>query len=138
MSEVNDKKVLALKDEIEKRRKALKKPVIDLKTNCKLDFKGVTYYLNVSDSIELTRILVELNSYVLSAKDLKINLDEVILSNYKINDWISDVSSKLELCKFRQTEKELEDLEKKLDRLLSSEKRTEMALENIENTLKNM
>ncbi len=125
----NDERVLQLKEIISKKKEELKsfKRFAPL-TNCVLDLEGQKYNLNVLQLNDLQLLLVRLNMYLISAKDLNIELE---IAGYNISDWITDIKSKIEILEFKKKESELKTLELKLDRMLSDEKRTELELDEI-------
>ena len=129
MATKNDERVLQLKEIIEKKKLELKgvKKFTPL-TNCVLDLEGQKYNLNVLQLNDLQILLVRLNMYVISAKDLDINLD---ISGYNIAEWITDIKCKIEVFEYKKKETELKGLEAKLDKMLSDEKKTELELDEI-------
>lgn len=129
MATKNDERVLQLKEIIDKKKLELKcaKRFIPL-TNCVLDLEGQKYNLNVLQFNDLQMLLVRLNMYLMSAKDLGINLE---ISGYNIAEWITDVKCKIEIFEYKQKEAELKTLEAKLDKMLSDEKKTELELNEI-------
>lgn len=125
----NDERVLHLKEIIDKKKLELKgaKKFTPL-TNCILDLEGQKYNLNVLRLNDLQLLLVRLNMYLMSAKDLKINLE---ISGYNIAEWITDIKCKIEIFEYKKKEAELKTLEVKLDKMLSDEKKTELELDEI-------
>lgn len=53
-----------------------------------------------------------------------------------INDWKRDIENKIKYLENKQKEKHLKSLEDKLNVLLSNEKRTELEIDEIKNSLK--
>ena len=125
----NDERVLQLKEIIDKKKLELKgaKKFTPL-TNCILDLEDQKYNLNVLRLNDLQLSLVRLNMYLMSAKDLKINLE---ISGYNIAEWITDIKCKIEIFEYKKKEAELKTLEVKLDKMLSDEKKTELELDEI-------
>lgn len=125
----NDERVLQLKEVIDKKKTELKsvKRFTPL-TNCILDLEGQKYNLNILQLNDLQLLLVRLNMYLISAKDLGINLE---LAGYNIAEWIVDIKSKIEIFEYKKKESELKALEAKLDKMLSDEKKTELELDEI-------
>lgn len=133
MAMTNDDKIMQLKVIIEKKKEELKKykkfcPV----TNCVLDLDGKKYNLNVLQENELVLLWVKLDSYLVSAERLHINL---ILSGYDVLDWIEDIRDKLKDVEKKKKESELNKMESKLTTLLSDNKKTELELSDIETML---
>lgn len=129
METKNDERVLQLKQVIDKKKTELKvsKKFTPL-TNCVLDLEGQKYNLNVLQFDDLQLLLVRMNMYLMSAKDLKINLE---ISGYNIAEWIADIKCKIEIFEYKKKEAELRTLETKLDKMLSDEKKTELELDEI-------
>lgn len=134
--EINDKKILDLKALIETKKKALKtkKTFVPI-TNCSLELDGVRHNIHVLQRETLICVLVKLNSYRLSAIDLGV-LEQYMVSNYKVEDWITDIKARLEVIAQKEEETKLQALEKKLHNLLSTDKQVELEIEGIENLLK--
>lgn len=128
----NDDKILELKSQIESKKQELKKknkrfaPM----TNCIIDFEGIKNNINVMNKEQLTLLLVKLNSYVISFKDLKLT-DIIIISGYSIYEWITDLQNKLDSLKYKDEELKLKSLEDKLTKLLSNEKKAELEIDEI-------
>lgn len=134
MAAKNDERVLQLKGIIEKKRSELKgakrfEPV----TNCVMDLEGQKYNLNVLRFDDLQLLLVRLNMYLISAKDLEMDLE---ISGYDIAEWIADIKCKIGIFEYKRKEAELKTLEAKLDKMLSDEKKTELELDEIAALLK--
>lgn len=125
----NDERVLQLKQVIDTKKSELKNskkftPI----TNCVLDLEGQKYNLNVIQFDYLQLLLVRLNMYLMSAKDLGVSLE---ISGYNIEEWITDIKCKIEVFEYKKKETELKALEAKLDKMLSDEKKTELELNEI-------
>ena len=136
MSNVNDIKIMELKEQIVVKRdklNAIKKfsPV----TNCSIELDGVRYNIQVLTREQLILLLVKLNSYFYSAKSLEL-LDDYIISGYKAEEWIVDMKARLDIISRKEEEKKLKEMEIKLDRMLSNEKKTELELSDIAEMLK--
>lgn len=125
----NDERVLQLKKIIDDKKAELKSvkrftPI----TNCVLDLEGQKYNLNVLQLADLKLLLIKLNMYLISAKDLGIKFE---IAGYNIAEWITDIKSKIEIFEHKKKESELKALETKLDKMLSDEKKTELELDEI-------
>ena len=101
----NDERVLQLKKIIEVKRSELKtvKKFTPI-TNCILDLEGQKYNLNVLHPDDLRLLLVKVNMYLMSVKDLGIKLE---ISGYNIEDWITDINNKMEIFEHKYKESEL-------------------------------
>lgn len=125
----NDERVLQLKKVIEDKKGELKSVQrFTPHTNCVLDLEGQKYNLNVLQLNDLRLLLVKLNTFLLSAKDLNIKLE---ISGYNIEEWMTDIKNKIEIFEYKKKESELKMLETKLDKMLSDEKKTELELDEI-------
>lgn len=133
----NDEKILELKSQIAIKKETLKKQIKKFSpmTNCIIDFEGVKNNLQVLNKEQLIMLLVKLNSYLMSAKNLELT-DIIIMSGYNINEWIVDIKNKLEVMAYKEEENKLKIMEDKLHKLLSDEKKTELEIDEIENMLK--
>ena len=131
----NDERVLQLKKIIDEKKSELKAvkrftPI----TNCVLDLDNQKYNLNVLQLNDLKLLLIKLNMYFMSAKDL--GIIELELSGYNVAEWVTDIKSKIEIFEHKAKEAELKTLEAKLDKMLSDEKKTELELDEIAALLK--
>lgn len=136
MAQKNDDRIMQLKEQIEKKREELAAsntirfiPI----TNCLLVIDKTTYNLHV-DSSEL--LLIKLNSMRLSAKDLGIDTNKLMISGYSLDNWITDVKNNLSIQNYRTEKKKLDSLEKQLTALLSDDKQTELQIDSLEELLK--
>lgn len=130
MAQKNDDNIMKLKEQIQKKKEELSSLSnrVYPTTNCMLVLDRTTFNLHVDSSEWL---LVRLNAYAMSAKDLGLDLDSVQISGFTLNQWIQDVRSFLQVQKYKEEKKKLGDLEKKLDALLSDDKRTELEIDKI-------
>lgn len=131
MAMKNDDRIIDLMKQIEVKKKALaeKKVRFAPETTCVLELDGVKYNLNVCSNDTLNLLMVKLNMYVLSAKDLNIQLP--LFSGFGVDLWISDIKSKLAVAELKKEENDLKSMEAKLNRLLSDDKKTELELDEI-------
>ena len=133
----NDDRILELKKQIETKKKAIaeKNTRFIPETNCILNLDGVTSNLNVCSDDALLLLLIRLNSYLMSAKDL--NMADFEISGYSVTAWIKDIKSKLEVSGLmKKEESDLKKMESKLDKLLSDDKKTELEIDEIAALLK--
>lgn len=131
----NDEKIIALKAQIEIKKEELKKIArFNPMTSCSIELDGVRYNLHTLDKKQLTSLLVKLNMYRISLEDLEI--EEFDICGYNVTDWIEDIKNKLEVINQREEQNKLKQLESKLTKMLSEEKKTELELAEIENILK--
>lgn len=133
MNNKNDIKILNLKEQINTKREKLKRisrfnPI----TNCSIEINGVRYNINALNKQQLTDLMIDVNIKLMSVKNLEI---EYLLCGYKLEEWLGDIKSKLEVLSKRDEESKLKVLEDKLNKLLSEEKKVELELDEIENML---
>lgn len=131
----NDERILELKKQIENKKEKIGKasrfaPI----TNCSIELDNMRYNINVLNNEGLMMLLVKLNMLRLSAVDLKI-VDKFVISGYKINDWIEDINSKLNILNKKDEERQLKIMEEKLTKLLSDDKKVELEIDEIESML---
>ena len=132
----NDDKIILLKKQIEEKKSELNKvgrfaPI----TNCSIELDGIRYNINTLIKEQLTTLLVKLNMYRMSSHDLNISCNFKI-SGYSVSEWMTDIQSKIEVLNYKDEDNKLKQLEVKLTRMLSDEKKTELELTEIENLLK--
>lgn len=130
MAQKNDDAIMKLKAQVDKKREELSamSDRVHPVTNCLLVLDRVTFNLHV-DASEM--LLIRLNAYAMSAKNLGLDVDSIQLSGYTLGQWIQDIRSFLQVQKYREEKKKLNSLEKKLDALLSEDKRTELEIDKI-------
>jgi hypothetical protein len=104
-------------------------------TNCSLELDGQRYNLNTLQKDQLIQLMIKVNLYLISAKDLELD-GEYVISGYKPIEWISDMKIKLNIISKKDEERKLKAMEEKLDKLLSDEKKTELELNEIAEFLK--
>ena len=132
----NDEKIMLLKFQIAEKKKGLKtKKKFSPLTNCSIELDGVRLNLQVLNKENLIHLLVKLNSYLLSAVDLGLE-DEYKFSGYSIDQWITDIKLKLDILRYEEEDRKLKELERKLENMLSSEKRIELEIDEIESLIK--
>lgn len=138
MSNINDSKILLLKQQIQDKKDKLKNmnrfnPI----TNCSLELDGQRYNINTLQKEKIIELIVKLNSLYLSAKDLGNDiLQDYFISGYKPIEWIKDLNERLVIINQRDEENKLKQMECKLDKLLSEDKKVELELNEIEQFLK--
>lgn len=132
----NDEKIIKLKQQIEEKRNKLGNlkrftPI----TNCILELDGVTTNIQILSKEKLALLLVKLNLYKMSIENLNMSFDKIMISGYDIRDWIMDILAKIDIISYKEEEQKLKTMESKLVELLSNEKKTELAIDEIEKML---
>jgi len=135
MANKNDERILKLREQIQaKKDKIGKIGRFTAVTNCSIELDGARFNLNVLDKDSLTKLLVKLNSYLISARELEVT--EIQYSGYTLEDWITDVKAKLNILSKKDEERALSLMEAKLEKMLSDEKQVELELDAIADLLK--
>lgn len=129
---INDQKILELKNNISEKRLQLAKKsnVFKPSTNCILELDNIKYNINVLKREELKLLAIKLNNINKANKTLFFG-EELIISGYEIGMWLNDVILKIQVMKYNEDKKQLTELEAKLTEMLSKEKLVELELNNI-------
>ena len=137
MATKNDERILELKKQIETQRNELgKQPRFTPITTCLFDREGCRVNIHTLTSVkDINAMLVFFNTYVVSAKDLGIDCAEVELDGFSVLDWMADLQSKKAVVEYAKKKEQLTQLEKKLDKLLSDDKKTELEIDAIADLL---
>lgn len=127
----NDDRILELKKQVENKKKEIAKKNVKFvpETNLIIEINGQKTNINVLSEKDLKSLLVILNMYRMSSADLEMNDFEI--SGYKVDKWMNDVRAKINMKTLKREETELKELESKLDKLLSDDKKTELELDSI-------
>lgn len=130
MAQNNDERILSLKAQIKEKKEQLKnkKTRFVPETNCILELDGVKYNLHTVTDYYL---LLKLTLLKMSAKEIEIDPDDVVLSGYPLTQWINDVQSKLDYERYRAEKQKLDSLERQLTNLLSDSKQTELKIDEL-------
>jgi hypothetical protein len=132
----NDERILELKKQIaEKKTSLAKAEKFEPITNCILTLDGANCNLRVLKKEGLIALIVKLNVYALSAKDLGM-VESYNISGYNIMEWIEDIRNKLTFENRKEEETKLKNMEDALTELLSNEKKTELQIDEIAALLK--
>ena len=133
MATKNDERILTLKEQIEYKKKELgKQPRFSPITTCLFDYNGNTINIHtLIDVKNINQLLVYFNMWAMSADDLGIDAEEVTWCGFSVLDWIEDLKSKKAVVEYATKKEQLSALEKKLDKLLSDDKKTELEIDAI-------
>ena len=132
----NDAAILQLKKEIVEKRKVLvDTPKFSPKTNCSIEIDGTRYNIQTLSKDVAIHLLVKLNSYRMSAYEL-VPLKDYNISGFNINEWITDLKAKLVDINRKSEDGKLKAMEKRLHELLSSDKKAELEIKEIMESLK--
>lgn len=135
----SDTLILQLKEKINKQQielDSISKP--NWKTNCSITVDGIRHNLHVIDVDKC----VDVAAYVLGTFNHKleaISFLEVkthpLLQGYKSSDWLHDLKLRVDILRKREKEQELKQLNADLDELLSHDKKVELRLAKIAESL---
>lgn len=133
MSTKNDEMILQLKKKVEEQKAELAKLPRTLQSETSTVFRTDAENLNLRVmSVEQLKLLkVKLHAYVMSAIDLEIGIDEVIVSGFSIDKWMHDIDMQISVLTRVEKEKKLKETEATLNRMLSDDKRTELELQEL-------
>jgi len=93
----------------------------------------IRHNIQVLTKEQLIALLVKLNTYAMSAKDL--GLESYVISGFDVVDWLIDIKSKLDFVSRKEEENKLKVMESKLHQLLSNEKKVELEIDEIMKSL---
>lgn len=131
MTNKNDSEIMRLKSQIAQRKLALGSPIAFRPvTNCSIDLAGQRINLHVANEEQLLWLYATLGSMKVAADKL-LEYGDVKVSGYLISEWMKDVHTRLLIVSRSVKERELSELEKTLEKLLSEGKRTELEISQI-------
>ena len=141
MAKKNDLLVGQLLNKVEEKKlqiKKIKNP--SFKTNLSLPIDGTTtrINLNVASPELLFKIIVDLETRIEKSDKVAAKYDLVfdnIWHGFDLEDWRDDVVLKIKQNQAQRQVAELKTIEKKLESLMSEDKRTNMELENLSKLL---
>ena len=133
MSTKNDEMILQLKKKVEEQKAELAKLPRTLQSETSTVFRTDAENLNLRVmSVEQLKLLkVKLHAYAMSAIDLEIGIDEVVISGFSIDKWMHDIDMQVSVLTRVEKEKKLKETEAALNRMLSDDKRTELELQEL-------
>lgn len=130
----NDERILSLKEKISQKKEQISKNSVRFNpiTNCTIEFRGQRYNINTLTEEQCIVMLVELKALSNAARELKVELN---FSGYSVDDWMEDLESKISVLKAKSEERQLKAMEGQLEKLLSEDKKTELEIDRIAQTL---
>lgn len=133
----NDERILVLKKQIEDKKNELgKQPRFSPVTTCLFMHNGTRVNIHALTSIkDINYYLVIFNLYAMSAGDLGIDNADFEIDGFSVLDWMNDLNNKKAVIEYAAKKAQLTTMEKKLDKLLSDDKKTELEIEAIANLL---
>lgn len=145
MPKTTDEAVLALLRKVREKKeeiaKASKKP--QWKTNCTIGYdpestSGRVNIMTVRDQrklVDLYAFLVQRQSYGYQAcKELGFEQDSSYMG-YQIEDWLADLKARAAQLSVEHKKKELDELDARVNKLVSAEQRREMELAELQKEL---
>lgn len=126
----NDKVILELQKEIEKKKRLIKDQKFVPLTNCSLDFEGNRINLHVANKDTLLLHIIKLTTLQKTLKELYPE-ESLTISGYSVEDWLTDLQSKFNIVNINNEKSRLKTLELKLHNLLSNDTRTALEIENL-------
>lgn len=139
---INDSKVIELMEQIKIRKNELENVKFTPKTNLILNFEDKVININTLSYDDLKLLACKLvsihdaESYLISSGHVPFKEKQMKISGYELRYWIDDICLKMSTIRYREDKKELDKLEKKLEEMLSGDKKIELELKNIEEMLK--
>lgn len=131
----NDEMILALKKKIENEKEKLSStnskfiPI----TNCSLEFRGTRYNLNTLNNFQIDYLMIELTALLMAADSL--GMSDFSISGFPLHEWITDLKNRKNSMLVKERERKLKADEAKLENLLSDEKKTELEISKIAESL---
>jgi hypothetical protein len=143
MSDTIDQKIQELFNVVQYRRLALEKDALALKgkweTTCSYPMNGTFINLQTADksTIRQVAIHIKIQSFFGAQVDKELGIDESSLVNgFTVDAWLSDCKKRMAAINSREKKRELDDLEARLNKIVSPEQRREMELAAIAASLK--
>lgn len=134
----NDEKILELKEQVNKKRKTVKKVEFKPVTNCLFPGLGLLDKVNInvlnSDNIDIYLL------GLLSLEDtaIKHDINIPVIGSYSLSEWKHDFLAKREQLINKKKENELKALEDKLSHLLSTDAKVLLELGDLEKSLQSL
>lgn len=144
--ESNDNLILKLKEEIKSRRKEIAETECNLPNRTNMTF---SFSEKISDSVNLNAIssveaLIKMHSTLKSMKDSYeesakiLNVESIpkfTWMGYEFCHWEHDIKNKISKIQLTEKKNKLNQLEEKLNQLMSTELKTQLTLEEISGQL---
>lgn len=133
----NDERVLTLKKQIEDKKNELgKQPRFSPITTCMFTYNGNKVNIHTLMSVkDINAVLVYFNIYAMSAENLGIDYEDICIDGFSVAEWMEDLHAKKAVIEYTTKKAQLTALEKKLDKLLSDDKKTELEIDAIANLI---
>jgi hypothetical protein len=144
MAKKTDQKTLALVEDIQSRKAEiakLEKP--NWRTNCSFSYEegsSKTINIHVESSVKnlvcIAAFLIEKqSSYMSAALHLKVEAPAFTWSGFSVTDWLEDIKTRINKLQISAKKKKLDQLETRLNAIISPELKAELELQAIEKEL---
>jgi hypothetical protein len=130
MATKNDKQILALKKQIEEKKKLLKNSKFNPVTNCSLTMNGVRFNIHTMTKDTLLQHIAFLKSAENGLKEVLPD-EKLMIEGFSTTDWIEDLVSKFNTLNISLEKERLKTLETKLHNLLSLDTKVELELSEL-------
>lgn len=130
MANKNDKMILDLKKEIEKKKKLIKDQKFNPITNCSLELDNVRYNLHVIPKETLLLLIGKLRSMEMGLQSV-LPEEELKVSGFYVKEWVIDIQSKFSIANIAAEKERLKTLENKLHNLLSTDTKVGLEIEDL-------
>jgi hypothetical protein len=132
-----DKRIMDLLQQVEKKKAAISKSNEKYKTNCQIPFNGSIVNLNVEDDVQKLIVIAAtiINDYQLyqdTAKFLGLTkFPQRFYLGFSKEDIVNDISIRINRLQAKDDERQLKALELSLKELLSGEKQTKLKVDEL-------
>lgn len=134
MATQNDALIMVLKNKIEK-KKLGSKVKFEPKTTCIIELFGEKVNIHTLRLGTIEPYLLLLKSMVDACDFSPVSSTSCVMAGFTLEDWYNDFVSKYNSLKYAEDAAELAALEKKLDNMLSNDKKIELEIEEISKLL---
>lgn len=140
-----DQMVMDLLTKVREKKEAIKKAEKNRpqwKTNCSIgsenDCQARTNIQTIRDQQQLITIYAELIRLSDAVKEAAKALDLEYNNkyrNYPVEDWLDDLKTRAQMLKIEEQKKEIEELDKRINKLVTQDQRREMELQELQKLL---
>ena len=132
----NDALIMVLKNKIEKKKEKLGSKIkFEPRTTCIIELFGEKVNIHTLKIGSIEPYLLLLKSMVDACDFSPVSATSCVMSGFTLEDWYNDFVSKYNSLKYADDAAELVKLEKKLDAMLSNDKKIELEIEEISKLL---
>lgn len=131
MANKNDKIILDLKKEIEKKKKLIKDQRFNPTTNCSLELDGARYNLHVINQETILFLVGKLRAMELALSTIFQGDQHIKIGGYFVHEWIEDLLNKYKILDIVIEKQRLKVLEDKLHNLLTTDTKVGLEIEDL-------